>query len=599
MTSDVSTLLYQTLVDTYEKISKTTKRLEITTLLVDLVRQTPPALIDKLVYLTQGKLYPDYLGIEVGIAEKLAIKCISAVTGQNEERVAREYKTKGDLGSAAEDLLSHKTQVGLQRDRLTVEEVYSGLDRIARSSGHGSVEAKIRQLTGLLSKASAKEAKYVVRSALGQLRLGVADMTILDALAQALGGGKETRPVLELAYNRSSDLGHLASTLAKNGLDAIKSFRITVGIPIRPMLAERLPDANEILEKMNGTAAAEYKYDGLRIQAHISSKGTSLFSRRLENITDQFPDVRALLKQGISQSEVILEGEAVPVDAVTGDLLPFQLVSQRRGRKYELEKTIDDIPVSLFAFDLLYAHGVDYTGQPYPKRREALAEVIRTGNRLGLSRQVIVSTAAQLDDFMQQAIADGCEGLMIKNTGPDSTYKAGARGWAWIKYKRDYKSEMQDTVDLTVVGAFAGRGRRGGSYGALLLAAYDDKEDLFKTVCKCGSGFTDEDLAKLPSLLDKYRIDQKHARVDSKFEADTWFVPNLVIEVTGAEITLSPIHTAGMNAVRPGAGLAIRFPRFTGRYRTEKAAEDSTTTVEIVEMYQNQLKKIQAKPVEA
>ena len=592
-------MLYESLVQAYENISKTTKRLEITKLLVDLVKQTPPATLDKVVYLTQGKLYPDYLGIEIGIAEKLAIKCISAVAGQSDERVTREYKGKGDLGSAAQDLLAYRTQTGLKKERLSVEDVYTGLDKIARSTGQGSVEAKIRQLTGLLGKASPVEAKYLIRTALGQLRLGIADMTILDALAQAFAEGKESRPILEEAYNRSSDLGRLAAKLASEGIKEIRSFRITVGIPIRPMLAERLPDAKEILEKMHGTAAAEYKYDGLRIQAHLSPKGISLFSRRLENITDQFPDVQQVLKHGIAESDVILEGEAVPVDTSTGELQPFQLISQRRGRKYELEKTIEDIPVSFFAFDLIYAQGVDYTQQPYPRRRAALEKLVHVGPRLSLSRQTTITAPDELDEFMHQAIADGCEGLMIKSTGPDSIYKAGSRGWAWIKYKREYKSELQDTVDLVVVGAFAGRGRRGGSHGALLLAAYDEKDDSFKTVCKCGSGFTDEHLAKLPTLLDKSRVEQKHARVDSKIQADTWFVPNLVIEVTGSEITLSPIHTCGMDAIRLGAGLAIRFPRFTGRYRLERSPEDATTSLEIVEMYQNQLKKIQAKPIEA
>src|SRR5438093_1267871 len=428
-------MLYSRLVDAYESIRKTTKRLEITSLLVALLRQTPPTVIDKVVYLTQGKLYPDYLGIEVGIAEKLAIKCISAVAGTTEQKVTAEYKAKGDLGTAVEELLDKKTQAALQKEPLTVEDVYTGLDRIARSAGSGSVESKIRQLTGMLGKASPIEAKYLIRTALGRLRLGVADMTILDALSQAFASGKASRTVLEQAYNRSSDLGLLSKTLAAGGIKEIESFKITVGIPVRPMLAERLPDAKEILEKMDGIAAAEYKYDGLRIQAH-------------------------------------------------------------------------------------------------------------------LSRQMIVRSAEQLDEFMQQAIADGCEGLMIKSVGPDSIYKAGSRGWAWIKYKREYKSEMQDTVDLAVVGAFAGRGRRGGAYGALLLAAYDEKEDMFRTTCKCGSGFTDEDLAKLPELLDKYNVNHKHVRVDSKIEADAWFVPGLVIEVIGAEITLSPIHTCGMKSIR-------------------------------------------------
>ncbi len=592
-------MLYSRLVDAYESISETTKRLEITRLLVELLKQTPSSIMDKVVYLTQGKLYPDYLGVEVGIAEKLAIKCISAVAGTTEQIVLAEYKSRGDLGNAAEDLLEKKTQAPLQKERLTVEDVYAGLDRIAKSTGSGSVEAKIRQLTGLLGKASPVEAKYLIRTALGRLRLGVADMTILEALAQAYAGGKDSRVLLEQAYNRSSDLGLLAKRLATAGLKEVESFEITVGVPVRMMLAERLPDAKDILEKMNGSAAAEYKYDGMRIQAHLSPKGISMFSRRLENITDQFPDVQDLLKKGIASRDVVVEGETVPVDSATGDLLPFQMISQRRGRKYELEKTIQEIPVAFFAFDLLYADGTDYTGKPYPLRREMLEKLVRTNSRLSLSQRMIVKTPEQVDDFMQEAIADGCEGLMIKSIGADSIYKAGSRGWLWIKYKREYKSEMQDTVDLAVVGAFAGRGRRGGAYGALLLAAYDEKDDMFKTVCKCGSGFTDEDLAKLPDLLSRYKTDHKHSRVDSKMEADAWFVPGLVIEVIGAEITLSPIHTCGMNAVRPGAGLAIRFPRFTGRYRTEKAAEDATTAKEIIEMYNNQLKKIEAKPVEA
>jgi DNA ligase-1 len=594
------TLLYSRIVETYQKIEATTKRLEITKLLVDLLKETPSEIIDKVVYLTQGKLYPDYLGIEIGIAEKLAIKALAIVTGVKESRIADEYRRRGDLGDAAEALLAGKTQVGLENERLTVEEVYAVLDRIAKSSGPGSVESKIRQLTSLLSKSSPIEAKYSTRTALGRLRLGVAEMTLLDALAHALADGKESKPLLEQAYNRSSDLGFVAKALATGGINAIKSFKVTVGRPIRPMLAERLSDPNEILEKMNGRAAAEYKYDGLRIQAHLTSRKVTLFSRRLENITDQFPDLHTLLKRGIVDDGLILEGEAVPVDSSTGELLPFQLVSQRRGRKYELEKTIQEIPVALFAFDLLYHNGVDYTQLEYPRRREALSKLIRRDERLDLSRQIIVSKPEQLDDFMQQAVADGCEGLMIKSIGPDSIYKAGARGWGWIKYKREYKSEMQDTVDLPVVGAFAGRGRRGGTYGALLLAAYDEKDDVFRTACKCGSGFKDEDLAKLPEMLEEYRIEHRHPRVDSKIVADTWFVPGLVLEVIGAEITLSPIHTCGMNSIRPGAGLAIRFPRFTGKYRTEKSPEDSTTTKEIVEMYRSQLKKLsETQPVEA
>ena len=590
-------MLYSRIVETYTKIEATTKRLEITRLLVELIDATPRSIIDKVVYLTQGKLYPDFLGIELGVAEKLLFRALAKVTGQTEEKVIAVYKKLGDLGTVAESLLKDKTQASFHRETLTVEEVYNVFDTIAHEAGKGSIDSKLRHLTGLLGKASPTEARYVTRMALGRLRLGVADMTILDALAISLGGGKESRNILERAYNRSSDLGYVARTLAIGGMEAIESLNVTVGRPIRPMLAERLSDAKAILVKMNGECAAEYKYDGLRIQAHVSTKEVTLFSRRLENITDQFPDVRQLLKKNVEEEAVILEGEAVPVDPSTGELLPFQLISQRRGRKYDLEKTIGEIPVAFFPFDLLYADTIDLTDRPYLERRERLRKLIRKNERINLSQQKICNDPEALDEFMEQAVADGCEGLMIKSIGPDSAYKAGARGWAWIKYKREYKSEMQDSVDLAVVGAFAGRGRRGGTYGALLLAAYDKSDDVFRTVCKCGSGLTDEDLNKLPKLLEKYGISHPHARVDSKVVPDVWFVPGLVLEIVGAEITLSPIHTCGMNKIKPGAGLAIRFPRFTGKYRGDKSAEDCTTTDEVVKMYRAQLKKVASNPL--
>ncbi|TMI55798.1 ATP-dependent DNA ligase [Candidatus Bathyarchaeota archaeon] len=585
-------MLYSRIVETYAKIEATTKRLEITRLLVELIDDTPQSIIDRVVYLTQGKLYPDFLGIELGVAEKLLFRALATVTGQAEVKVTILYKKLGDLGTVAEQLLKEKTQVSFESEALTVEQVYDAFDTVAHEAGQGSTNSKLRHLTSLLGKASPIEAKYITRMALGRLRLGVADMTILDALAISLGGGKESKPILERAYNRSSDLGYVARTLATEGMKVIEFLKVTVGRPIRPMLAERLSEAKAILAKMNGECAAEYKYDGLRIQAHISPKRTTLFSRRLENITGQFPDVQQLLKNNLEETELILEGEAVPVDSATGELLPFQLISQRRGRKYDLEKTIRDIPVAFFPFDLLYADTIDYTDQPYLKRRERLRKLIPKSERLDLSQQKICNDPVQLDEFMQEAVADGCEGLMIKSIGPDSTYTAGARGWTWIKYKRDYKSEMQDSVDLAIVGAFAGRGRRGGTYGALLLAAYDKRNDVFRTACKCGSGFTDEDLDKLPKVLEKYRVDHRHSRVDSKIEADVWLVPALILEIVGAEITLSPIHTCGMNSIRPGAGLAVRFPRFTGKYREDKSAEDCTTTDEIEEMYRAQLKKV-------
>ena len=581
------------MVEAYQKIQATTKRLAITETLVDLLKETPPRIIDKTVYLTQGKLHPDYEGIELGMAEKLVIRSIAAALMIEPAKIEVGYKKEGDLGTAALQLFQAQKIAKLSSGKLTIERVYDELDRIARVSGKGSVDSKIKGLTEILSQALPEEAMYITRMAMGRLRLGVADMTILDALAIALGGGKSNRPLLERGYNLCSDLGYVARVLAEKGLDALKEFRVTVGRPIRAMLAERLSDPKEILEKMGGEAAVEYKYDGLRMQCHSSSGTLKLFSRRLEDITSQFPDIQDLLKDGGRAEEFIVEGEAVPVNLETGELLPFQLISQRRGRKYELDRMIEEIPISFFAFDVLFVDGVDYTQRSYPERREMLERLIRIqGERLTLAHQVIAKSVEKVEDFMEHAIEDGCEGIVAKSIKPDSVYKAGARGWTWIKYKREYKSEMQDTVDLTVVGAFAGRGRRGGKYGALLMAAYDKKVDVFRTVTKLGSGFKDEDLEKLQKLLEPYKIPHKHARVDSKLVPDVWLVPAVVLEVAGSEITLSPIHTAAWDKVRKDAGLAIRFPRFTGKYRDDKEPEQSTTTEEILEMYHKQLKKV-------
>ncbi|MBS7625932.1 ATP-dependent DNA ligase, partial [Candidatus Bathyarchaeota archaeon] len=392
----------------------------------------------------------------------------------------------------------------------------------------------------------------------------------------------------------TSDLGLIARTVAQSGLDGILNLKVKVGRPIRPMLAERLSDPAEILGKLGGKAAAEYKYDGLRVQAHITPGNTTLFSRRLENITEQFPDVAKHLRDSLMIREAILEGECVAVDPNTGDMLPFQMVSQRRGRKYDVEKMMGEVPVKVFLFDLLYIDGLDYTLKPYPERREMLTKIIRPSEHVAISGQLVTENPQEIEGYMEKAISEGCEGLMLKSVGSESIYQAGARGWLWIKYKRAYKSEMADTVDLVVVGAFHGRGKRGGGYGALLLAAYDEDEDIFRTVCKCGSGFTDQDLEELPKRLKPLQIPHRHPRVDSKITADIWFVPNLVLEIIGDEITLSPVHTACLNMVRPNSGLAIRFPRFTGNYRQDKAPEDANTTKEILEMYQRQLKKISA-----
>jgi len=583
---------YSSIAEAYEKIEATTKRLEMTDYLVEILKETPTNLIDKVVYLTQGKLYPDFVGIEIGIAEKLAIRAVARAAGHREKDIETDMQKTGDLGETTQKFMEKKTQATFFSKPLTVQRVYETLDKMANSTGSGSVDLKLGLLAGLLSDSSPSEAKYIVRTVTGSLRLGIADMTVLDALAVAFGGGKETRDQLERAYNISSDLGRVAKLVAEEGIERIKKFKVLPGEPIRPMLAERLSSSAEILEKLGGKCRAEYKYDGERIQAHKKKDEVILFSRRLENITDQYPDGVEYVRKHVRAEEAIVEAEAVAVDPETGEMKPFQELMHRR-RKYGIKEAMEEHPITLFMFDVLYVDGKDLTLEPYTVRHRHLENVIEQTDNVKVAESIIAEDPEQLELFFEKTVESGSEGIICKSVNDDSVYQAGARGWNWIKYKRDYRSEMTDTVDLVVVGAFHGRGKRAGTYGAFLLAAYDPDKDIFETVTKVGTGFTDADLEKLPKMLKKHQISHKHPRVNSTLKMDVWFEPAVVIETRGAEITLSPIHTCAMNVIREASGLAIRFPRFTGKYRVDKSPEDATTTKEVVEMYRSQLKKIE------
>jgi len=574
-------------VEVYDRIEATTKRLEMTNLLVGLLRATPPADLDEVVYLTQGRIHPDYMGIELGLAEKMVIRVLAYATGLEEERIETMWRDKGDLGLVAEEAIASRRQKPLESTPLTVAKVYDNLDAIARESGEGSQDRKIRLLSDLLSNATPREAKYIVRMVVGKMRLGVADMTIIDALATTFAT-KADRDRVERAYNVSSDLGEVARVIAAKGLKGLDEVRLKLFRPIRAMLAERLETLEEIVQRM-GKAALEYKYDGLRVQAHISPSKIQLFSRHLEDITGQFPEIVEGLRKLSVDRETIVEGEAVPVDANTGEFLPFQEVSRRRGRKTDVERMAKEFPVTLFTFDCLLRGEEDLTPRPYSERRKALETVINVSEGIRHSTVRVTDDVKEAERFFDEALQAGCEGLMAKAL--DSPYEAGARGYQWIKFKKEYSAALSDTIDLVIVGAFAGRGKRAGSYGALLMAAYDEASDVFRTTCKLGTGFDDETLRQFPEKLKAARRERRPARVDSKIEPDIWFNPEVVLEVRGAELTVSPVHTAAWDAIRSGAGLAVRFPRFTGRWREDKGPEDATTVKELLEMYRGQLKR--------
>jgi DNA ligase 1 len=582
---------YEIVAEAYRDLEQATGRLALIERLAALLAQTPDRLLPVVCYLCQGLIAPEFAGVDLGLAEKLAIRAVATAAGVEQGEVADRVREVGDLGLAGELLLAvtvaeRPAQAQAQTGpRLTVVTVVNTLRQIANAEGQGSQGRKLELLAGLLAQATPLEARYLLRQVTGNLRLGIGTPTILDALAQVHAGGRASRPVLERAYNICCDLGLVASALVEGGLAAVEQIRVSPGHPVRVMLAQRLADATEILAKLGGECAAEYKYDGMRLQAHRTADGRiELWTRRQEEVSTQFPDVVEVLSTGLGPAQAIIEGEVVAFDAATDELHPFAEVMFRR-RKYGIDEAVRDVPVALFCFELLYADGQDLTQLPYPQRRAALAQAITTGPRLRLTTATEVTDPAALDAAFEQAITDGCEGLMCKSVGPGSVYQAGNRGWQWIKLKRDYRTELSDTVDLVIVGAFAGRGRRAGAYGAVLLAAYDPGAELYRTVTKCGTGFSDADLAALPARLAPLARAERPARVDARQQPDVWFEPGQVLEILSAELTLSPHYSAGWGVIKDDAGLAMRFPRFTGRWRDDKGPQDATTTTELVELY--------------
>ena len=571
-------------------MEKTTSRLELTDHLALILKKTPTDILDKIVYLIQGKLGPAYQSSELGIAEKLIIKSLSIVSGHSLNEIKKKYSEIGDLGEVAYNILTNKIQTTLISGLLTIENVFNTLLKITKVSGVGSLDNKLRFIVSLLNNSSNLEAKFIVKLILGNLRLGIADFTLLDAIALTFTGDKKNRQILERAYNVSSDLGKIVLILSKGSIEDIRSISISPFIPIRPMLAERVSNPSEALEKINGDALAEFKIDGERIQIHKKGRRTELFTRSLENVTSNFPDLIKAF-DNIETKDLIAEGEVVAINPDNNKYLPFQSLMRRR-RKYNIQEITAAYPVILNLFDLLYYNGSDKTHVPLLERRKLLSNIFgrqQKSDKIKLIDQIKVSRIEEMENYTEKALKNGCEGIMIKN--PNSQYRAGAREWAWMKLKKEYSGEVTDSVDLVVVGALHGKGRRVGKYGALLLASYDAERDVFCTICKVGTGFTDDVLLTITDKLNKHIIKHKHPRVESgNTKMDSWFEPKIVLEIISPEITLSPVYTTAINKIKREYGLALRFPKFTGKIRDDKSAEDATTVKEIFEIYKSQLK---------
>ena len=578
---------FSILSDSLEKMELTSKRLELTDILVELLKKTPIETMSKTIYLIQGKLRPNFEGVEIGIAEKLVIRAISKSSGSTIKKIESDYNDGGDLGKTAANILKQKTQTTFAAETITLERVYDTLLKISKLEGKGSQDMKIKYISSLLNDATPIESKFILKILLGTLRLGIAENTVMDALAIAFTNKKENRGLVENAYNVSSDLGLVSEILSQEGIEGILKFKVSMFSPIRPMLADRVKSEQEALKRIENEFAAEYKLDGERAQIHKKNNKIILFSRSLENITEYYPDVVEKISESINADEGIFEAEIVAINENTGDFLPFQELMHRR-RKYKLEKAVSDYPITVNFFDVLYFNGNNCLDEPYQERRKKLKSIIKENSFAKLIPMSIVKNKDDISDIIENSINSGCEGLMLKVlTAP---YRAGSRGSNWLKLKREYQNELGDSLDLVVIGAFFGRGRRTGKYGTLLLATYNSESDTFPSICKVGTGFSDESLDQLFQILSNKVILKKNPRVDSSMDADIWFEPELVIEIVASEITLSPIHKTGLDYVRKNTGFALRFPKFTGKIRTEKLADDASTDEEVMALYKNQIK---------
>jgi DNA ligase-1 len=562
------------------RIEETTSRLMIVKLVADLLRGASPGERAAATHLLQAQLRPPYEGVQIGLGEKLLAKTLVVAYAAREKAVQRRFRALGDLGRVAESFASSHPHVSV-----SVRHVYDALLELAHTAGVGSTGRKMSRLADLLRAVGPVEAKTLVRIAQGRLRLGLGDQTILEAAALAALGDRRKKSVLEQAYNVRCDLASVVELAFAKGERALARIGPQIGIPVRPALAQRLPSARAILQRL-GEAQVEPKYDGFRLQVHRDGRRVFVFSRRLENVSQMFPDlVKATCRQ-LKTRRAIIEGEAIAHNPETGEFLPFQ-VTMTRKRKTLIAETSARYPLRLFAFDLLYAGRRNYIPVPQRERTRRLREILAGGpdSTVTVTETVRVKAERKLQDYFDDMIARGLEGVVAKRL--DAPYRAGARGFDWVKLKRASQSKLSDTVDLVLVGYMRGRGKRSSlGIGSLLAACYDPNHDRFRTVAKIGSGLTDVAWKELRVRLDGDATQTKPARVDSSIAADVWVEPRYVVEVLADEITRSPFHTCGKRG--DNAGYALRFPRLVHGIRSDKSATDATTEREILDMYKQQ-----------
>ncbi|TGC09114.1 ATP-dependent DNA ligase [Methanolobus halotolerans] len=560
--------------EVYSDIEKMNSHKEIVETLASFLKKLEPEDAGISAYFALGNIGPKFEDIDLGIGERLGIRAISSAYDVSKEDVSERFSELGDLGDVASKLNER------QRSSMSIRDVFGQLIKIRDSTGDRSQIKKVSILSKLLEGSTPEEAKYIMRIVLGQLRLGFGEQFLIEAMALAFTDDRNNAGKIEDTYNICSDIGELAQSLAEQGITSLDSFSIKVGRPVRMMLAKRVDTIEKLNKIFPGEMAAEEKYDGERVQVHIDGDNIRAFSRRLEDISKQFPDVIEALRDGVRSEEIVIDGEIVAYK--DSKIRPFQELMQRR-RKHDVEKYIDNIPVAVFFFDVIYLEGRSLLQSSYPERRKQLEKNLKVTDKIKLSRRVVSPKITVIQDFFDECIKKGLEGIIIKSTSEDSVYQPGKRGWLWVKWKKEYAEGIRETFDLVVVGIYYGKGKRKTSFGALLCAVLNKEKGQYETFTKVGTGFTDDDLDELNTLLEEHLIDKVPANVviNKSMEPDRYVDPSVIIEVLGSQITRSPGHTAGKSDGKKG--FALRFPRFL-RTRYDKGPAEATTVREISDM---------------
>ncbi|XP_031357055.1 DNA ligase 1 isoform X1 [Photinus pyralis] len=612
---------YMALARTLSEIENISARLKTIEILSNFFRSvivlSPLDLLPS-IYLCLNKLAPAYEGLELGIAETNLMKAIAQSTGRTIAQIKTDAKAAGDLGIVAEQSRSNQKMI-FQPSRLTIKGVFDKLKEIAKMTGHASQTKKVEKIQSMFVACRNCEARFLIRSLAGKLRVGLAEQSVLQALALACAktppgqsyppeqlnmaktmsadsfkGEYETQAlILKTTYCECPNYDLIVPVILREGIRKLPDHcKLTPGIPLKPMLAHPTKGVHEVLQRFEGLKfTCEWKYDGERAQIHIDQDGSiSIYSRNQENNTSKYPDVINRLDacKGDKVRSCILDCEAVAWDKENRHILPFQILSTRK-RKDANEDEIK-VQVCVFMFDLLYINGEPLVKRPFKERRELLRENFKEVDGQWLFATFLDTTVMEeVQDFLEESVKGKCEGLMVKTLEEDATYEIAKRSRNWLKLKKDYLEGVGDTLDVVVLGGYLGRGKRTGTYGGFLLGCYDRENEEYQSICKIGTGFSDEALQAHTTFFENHILShpKSYYRYDASHEPDHWFDAVQVWEIKCADLSLSPVHRAALGIVDPEKGISLRFPRFV-RIREDKGVEDATSAKQVADMYVNQ-----------